>query len=196
MTAWLKTTILYFNNTKLCEPCLLLNFFFGHSKVLFPDSKETWERINQKLIFWWQHGVETRGCSRDGLLMVLVEICSTLCRSEFVSIFLESLRIQCRVFLISFLSEPHPWHYLLLNSAFGSRYLTIIGWGWVWSEELWKSRRLLPAEADNNLRYLRYHSDHTTTESNKCFICYSNDFFFKNMLTSIDVKFPTSFGCF
>ena len=25
--------------------------FYGHSKVLFPDSKETWERINQKSIF-------------------------------------------------------------------------------------------------------------------------------------------------
>ena len=25
--------------------------FYGHSKLLFPDSKETWERINQKLIF-------------------------------------------------------------------------------------------------------------------------------------------------
>ena len=148
--------------------------FYGHSKVLFPDSKETWERINQKSIFWRQHGVETRRRSRDALPgMVFVETCRTLCWSEFVSFFLESLRIQCRMFLISFLSEPHQWHYLLLNSAFRSRYLTIIGWGWVWSEELWKSRRLLPAEADNNLRYLRYHSDHTTTESSKCSICYS-----------------------
>ena len=148
--------------------------FYGHSKVLFPDSKETWERINQKSIFWRQHGVETRRRSRDALPgLVFVETCRTLCWSEFVSFFLESLRIQCRMFLISFLSEPHEWHYLLLNSAFGSRYLTIIDWGWVWSELLWKPRRLLPAEADNNLRYLFYHSDHTTTESNKCFICYS-----------------------
>ena len=152
--------------------------FYGHSKVFFPDNKETWERINQKSIFWRRHVVETRGCSRDASwLMVLVEICSTLCRSDFVSFVLESLRIQCRTFLISFLSEPNLWHYLLLNSAFASRYLTIIGWGWVWSEELWKSRRLLPAEADNNHQYLRFHSDHTTTESNKCFICHSKWFF-------------------
>ena len=97
--------------------------FYGHSKVLFPDSKETWERINQKSIFWRQHGVETRRRSRDALPgMVFVETCRTLCWSEFVSFFLESLRIQCRMFLISFLSEPHQWHYLLLNSAFGSRY--------------------------------------------------------------------------
>ena len=109
--------------------------FYGHSKVLFPDSKETWERINQKSIFWRQHGVETRRRSRDALPgLVLWRLVELYVGQNSCHFFLESLRIQCRMFLISFLSEPHQWHYLLLNSAFGSRYLTIIDWGWVWSE--------------------------------------------------------------
>lgn len=44
------------NNILITQNCVNRGYylisFHGHSaKVLFPDSKETWERINQKSIF-------------------------------------------------------------------------------------------------------------------------------------------------
>ena len=49
---------------------------------------------------------------------------------------------------------------------------------------------------DNILPYLHYYSARTTTGSNNVLLFIQSDSFVKNMLTSIDVKFPTSFGCF
>ena len=65
----------------------------------------------------------------------------------------------------------------------------------------------LLSEVEYNLksygdRDLYHSSDHTKAESNNCLICYwftENNFQFKtsqNMLTWIDVKFPSSFLCF
>lgn len=95
--------------------------FYGHSKVLFPDSKETWERINQKSIFWRQHGVETRRRSRDALSgLVFVETCRTLCWSEFVS------------FLFGKFAYPVPYVFDILSKWATSMALFIIEFGfWI-----------------------------------------------------------------
>ena len=52
-------------------------------------------------------------------------------------------------------------------------YLTINEWGWVSYEELWRSRRVLSAEADNTLRDLHNSSYDTKAEFNNCFIIHS-----------------------
>ena len=46
-----KNDSLIKNNNILITQNYVNRAFYGHSKVLFPDSKETWERINQKSIF-------------------------------------------------------------------------------------------------------------------------------------------------
>ena len=45
-------------------------------------------------------------------------------------------------------------------------YLAIIEWGWVSSEELWRSRNVLSAEAINTLWDLHNPSDNTKAEFN------------------------------
>ena len=52
-------------------------------------------------------------------------------------------------------------------------YLTINEWGWVSYEELWRSRRVLSAEADNTLQDLHNSSYDTKAEFNNCFIIHS-----------------------
>ena len=55
-------------------------------------------------------------------------------------------------------------------------YLAIIEWGWVSSEELWRSRNVLSPEAINTLWDLHNSSDDTKAEFKNCFIIHSKQF--------------------
>ena len=70
--------------------------------------------------------------------------------------------------------------------------LTIIGWGWVWSDWGGCYPPKTKSKVDNNLWDLHNSSHHTKDESNNCF-----HYPFKTICTlaSIDVKFPSQFVC-
>ena len=110
-------------------------------------------------------------------------------------IFLKYLRIQNRVILISFLSQP-------INRGFSLVSMTLFVIEFDYWMRLSIIGRIMEIEEgftrrdDNTLPYLHYYSAHTTTGSNNVLLLIQSDSFVKNMLTSIDVTFPTSFGCF
>lgn len=63
----------------------------------------------------------------------------------------------------------------LPDLLFREAYL-IIGWGWVSSEELGISRRVLSASADNTLQDVHNSSDKTKAEFNNCSVIHSKYF--------------------
>ena len=79
-------------------------------------------------------------------------------------------------------SKERQYTTFKVSSHLFCQYLPIIGWGSVWNEELWVSRRVLSAEADrrpnkdNTLLNLHNSSYHTKAESNDYFIIHSKYF--------------------